>query len=177
MKTLLLVRHAKVESEDENTPEAERPLTARGAIEVQGMAERLARRAARPDVVLSSPAAHARTTAEIFARRFGLEAGAVAVDDRLQASSPETLLAVIGSLDQRLVSVMVVGHNPEVAKLAGQLSGGEVTSMPLCAVAELRFDVTHWSQLGEKPPSMVRFDDRKKHRAEAGEDATARPTD
>jgi phosphohistidine phosphatase len=172
MKTIFLVRHAKVDVEDQSLPEAERPLTARAAIEVQGMAERLARRDARPDVVLSSPALHARATAEIFARRFGMAPGAIGVDDRLRDSSPEALLALIGLLDERLATVMVVGHNPGVARVAEQLSGGEVTGMPLCAVAELRFDVAQWSQLGQQALALVRFDDRKKPRP-APADASA----
>lgn len=174
MKTLFLARHAKVESdEDESLPDRERPLTVRGVAEAQGMAERLARRVAPPDAVFSSPAAHARKTAEIFAKRFGIGAGAVTVDERLLDSSPETLLALVHGLDERLATVMVVGHNPEIGKLAEQLSGGEVGKMPLCAVAELRFDAARWPQLGEQPPAMVRFDDRKKPRPAPTEDVTA----
>lgn len=164
MKTLLLARHAKPDSDDEAAPEGEQPLTVRGLAEAQGMAERLARRGLRPDAVWCSPAAHARTTAEVFARRLGLDAAAVVVDERLHGSTPEALLALVHGLDEGLSTVMLVGHNPEVSRLAEQLTGGEVPRMPMCAVAELRFDVTRWSQLGEQPPALVRFDDRKKPR-------------
>ncbi|MFO1337848.1 MAG: histidine phosphatase family protein [Burkholderiaceae bacterium] len=164
MKTLFLARHAKFDQDDESLPERERPLTARGLAEAQGMAERLARRGLQPDAVLSSPAVHARATAEVFAKRFGLGAQAVQVDERLHDASPEALLALIHGLPGSLQAVMLVGHNPGVARLAGQLSGGEVSGMPLCATAELRFDTTHWPQLGEQPAAQVRFDDRKKPR-------------
>lgn len=173
MKTLFLVRHAKAEAEDESLPERDRPLTARGGIEAQGMAERLARRAGRLDAVLSSPAAHARSTAGIFARRFGIGDGAVEVDERLHEAPAEELLAIVRGLEDRLAAVMLVGHNPGLARLAEQLSGGEVAKMPLCASAELRFDVSRWAQLGEQPAALVRFDDRKKPRAASPEDAAA----
>lgn len=174
MKTLFLARHAKFDSDDESLPERERPLTARGLAEVQGMAERLARRELRPDAVLSSPAVHARATAEVFAKRFGLGAQAVQVDERLHDASPETVLAVIHGLSDSLQAVMLVGHNPGVARLAGQLSGGEVSGMPLCATAELRFEAARWPELGSMPAALVRFDDRKKPRPareDEGDDA------
>ncbi len=174
MKTLFLVRHAKFDSDDENIPEPERPLTARGIAEVQGMAERLARRTTQPDVVLSSPAVHALATARAFAKRFGIDADAVRTDERLHDSSPEALLAVIHGLDEPLHVAMLVGHNPEVARLAKALSGDQIAGMPLCAVAELRFDATRWPQLGERPATHVRFDDRKKPRPAPGDDVEGR---
>ena len=171
MKTVVLVRHAKFDGEDESLPEHERPLTPRAVIEAQGMAERLARRGPPPQALWCSPAAHARSTAAIFARRFGLGPEAARVDDRLLDASPETLLSMLRELDDRLACVMLVGHNPGLARVADQLSGGEVAKMPLCASAELRFDAARWSQLGEQPACGVRFDDRKKPRAALTEDA------
>lgn len=173
MKTVFLVRHAKADGEDESLPGHERPLIARAVIEAQGMAERLARRGAPPEAVWCSTAVHARSTAEIFARRFGFEPGSIRVDERLFEASPETLLAILRGLDDRLASVMLVGHNPGLARLADQLSGGQVAKMPLCASAELRFDAPRWSQVGEQPACRVRFDDRKKPRAAHTEDAAA----
>jgi phosphohistidine phosphatase len=161
MKTLFLVRHAKPDNEDESLPERERPLSHTGLMDAQGMAERLARRGVRPDALVSSPAAHARRTAEVFAKRFGHGADAVVIDERLYETSPDALVELVRHLDERLATVMVVGHK-EVGKLAEELSAGQVASMPVCAVAELQFEVARWPQLGEQPAATVRFDDRKK---------------
>jgi phosphohistidine phosphatase len=49
------------------------------------------------------------------------------------------------------------GHNPELTELAHRLSA-EITHLPTCAVAELRFDVKSWSRIGKIKPAKVALD-------------------
>ena len=49
----------------------------------------------QPDLILSSPAVRALTTAEIMAREMGYKRKAIIVDERIYAAEPEALLAVI----------------------------------------------------------------------------------
>jgi phosphohistidine phosphatase len=124
------------------------------------MGQRLAKRDVKPDLLLSSPALRALTTAQLFAKEVGYKRDVV-VDDRLYAGNPDDVLAVIGALDMKVDRVMLFGHNPEFTDLAHRLSS-EISDMPTCAVAEFRFDTKVWSDVGKIEPTNVAVDRPKK---------------
>ena len=154
-RTLLLVRHAKSSWDEVALPDRERPLAERGERDAPLMGRRLAKRKVKPDVILSSPACRALSTANIIAEALDYRARDIVVDERLYASDAETLLAVIGELGDHLSCVMLFGHNPEFTELAHRLSR-EITKMPTCAVAQFTFDSASWSAIaGLKPATVV----------------------
>ena len=67
-RTLLLVRHAKSSWDDVALPDKERPLADRGKRDAPMMGKRLAKRQVKPDLILTSPARRALSTAEIIAK-------------------------------------------------------------------------------------------------------------
>src|SRR6266487_3467541 len=69
MKTLFLIRHAKSSWDDTALPDKDRPLGDRGRRDAPKMGKRLAKRDVKPDLILSSPARRALTTAEIIAKK------------------------------------------------------------------------------------------------------------
>ncbi len=147
MKTLFLVRHAKSSRDDPVLPDKDRPLNERGTRDASRVGEQLAKGGAKPDLILSSPARRAVTTAEIVARKLDYRPKDIVVDDRLYAAMPDDLLAVIHELDDKTKRVMLFGHNPELTELAHRLSG-KITEMATCTVAEFAFDIKSWSNVG-----------------------------
>jgi phosphohistidine phosphatase len=160
MKTLILVRHAKSSRDDPSLPDRERPLDDRGLRDAPRMGKRLARRDVKPGLIVSSPALRAQTTARLIADEIGQGRGSIAVDGRLYAGSARDLLGVVRALDEKLDSVMLCGHNPEISELARQLSG-EAIDMATCAVAEFRFDTDAWTDVGTVAPAKVVVDEPK----------------
>ena len=154
MKILFLVRHAKSSRDDPGLSDKERPLNDRGRRDAPKMGERLAKQGVKPDLILSSPAVRALTTAEIIATKLNYRTKDIVVDQRLYASTPDDLLEVIHELGDKLKRVMLVGHNPELTELAHGLSA-EITDMPTCAVAEFTFATKSWSNVGKHAPSRV----------------------
>ncbi|WER49751.1 histidine phosphatase family protein [Cupriavidus sp. WKF15] len=161
MKTLFLVRHAKASHDDPSLPDRERPLEDRGRHDAPEMGKRLADRKVKPDLLMSSPALRALTTAQLVADEIGYERKDIVVDDRLYASSAADLLAVVHELDNTLGSVMLFGHNPEFTDLAHRLSA-EITDMPTCAVAKFRFDTKAWEDVGDITPTKVLLNSPRK---------------
>jgi phosphohistidine phosphatase len=161
MKTLFLVRHAKSSRDDPSMPDRDRPLDDRGMQDAPKMGKRLAKRDVKPDLLLSSPALRALTTAHLIAEEVGYKRKDIVVDDRLYASSADDLLAVIRALDKKLNRVMLFGHNPEFTDLAHRLSS-EIIDMPTSAVVEFNFDTKAWSDVGEVQPAKVALDYPKK---------------
>ncbi|MBS0343399.1 MAG: histidine phosphatase family protein [Proteobacteria bacterium] len=161
MKTLLLVRHAKSSRDDPSLPDRERPLNDRGRQDAPAMGKRLKKRGVKPDLIASSPALRALTTAQLLADEIGYQREDIVVDERLYASSPDTLLAIICAIGDHVDSVMLFGHNPEFTDLAHRLSS-EVIDMPTCAVAEFLFDAKVWADVGKVGPAKVRLDAPKR---------------
>jgi phosphohistidine phosphatase len=108
-------------------------------------------------VIVTSTAVRARSTAEILAKALDRESGRIVEDDRLYGATPDGLLDIIRALDDEQTSVMVVGHNPEIGELASRLSD-EIADMPTCAVAEFRFDVAGWAEVGAVAPVEVLYE-------------------
>lgn len=148
MKTLILVRHAKSSWDHPGLDDHERPLSERGLRDAPRMGRRLADRGLAPDVVLSSTAVRALTTAELMAEAIGVERERIVADERLYATSAAGLLEVIGELDSSVQTAMVVGHNPEMTSLAQRFTD-EIGHLPTCAVVEFRFDADAWDELDE----------------------------
>jgi phosphohistidine phosphatase len=136
---LALIRHAKSDWGDAGLDDHDRPLNDRGIRDAPRMARALAETGFRPEVILSSTALRARTTAEAFAAQFGV---GVSLDPELYGAPGSALLsAAAASAAQR---VIVVAHDPGMTDLAEQLSGGGIAHMPTCAVGTFTWDQDDW---------------------------------
>ncbi|NIV19825.1 MAG: histidine phosphatase family protein, partial [Gammaproteobacteria bacterium] len=71
-KTLYLVRHAKSSWDDPSLADRDRPLNKRGKRNAPDMGQRLAAQGFKPQLIISSPANRARTTAGVIAGELGI---------------------------------------------------------------------------------------------------------
>ena len=90
-RRLILTRHAKSAWDDPTLDDHDRPLNDRGMHDAPRMAKRLAEAGFRPDVILSSTAVRARTTAEAFGAALRV---AVSLDPDLYGAPAGSLLRV-----------------------------------------------------------------------------------
>jgi phosphohistidine phosphatase len=157
VKTLLIVRHAKSSWGDPGLDDHERPLNARGLRDAPEMGRRLRERGIMPDVIRSSTAVRARSTAALIAEQLQLPPEVVVLDERLYGSSPETIMSIVAELDPGVAVAMVVAHDPGLSELAFELSG-TIEHMPTCAIAEFTFEVADWPAVVGAEPAAVRFD-------------------
>jgi phosphohistidine phosphatase len=146
MKTLILVRHAKSSWDDPSVDDRDRPLNGRGRKDAPVMGERLAHLGIQPDLILSSPAVRALTTAEIFAKALDYKRKKIVVDERIYGTTPATLLKLFHALNDEVTCAMLFGHNPELSDLAHDFSP-QIDDLPSCAVVEMHFDVKAWPQI------------------------------
>ncbi len=151
MIQLSLARHAKSDWADASIDDHDRPLNDRGRRDAPDVARRVMRSGVRPEVVLTSSALRARSTAEVFAEVFGAE---LREDAALYDSSPETILAA--ARDSGVDEVLVVAHDPGMSALVSALSGKDV-AMPTCAVAVFTWESAGWDEIGTTPPDDVQL--------------------
>jgi phosphohistidine phosphatase len=149
MIQLALARHAKSDWASPGLADHDRPLNARGQRDAPEMARRVLRSGVRPELVLTSTALRARTTAEQFATAFDAELREV---PSLYGADPEELLTAAreGGADE----VMVVAHDPGMSELVSALAGRDV-QMVTCAVAVFTWNDAGWDAVGTTPPDDV----------------------
>ncbi len=153
MTMLVLVRHAKSDWGDPGLDDHERPLNARGMRDAPALAARLAASGFEPDVLLTSTALRARTTAGFFADALGV---AAEPREELYGASARTLLAT--AVAAGAPRVMLVAHDPGMTVLAETLSGGGIPAMPTCAVATFAWETDDWDVASSIDPDAWEFD-------------------
>jgi phosphohistidine phosphatase len=121
-KRLFLLRHAKSSRDDPELADHERPLAPRGRRAAKTIAEHLEQESVAPALVLCSSARRTRETLEGIAPALG-EGVAVEVEDELYSASEQDLLERLQALPDDVESVMLIGHNPAVERLALDLAG------------------------------------------------------
>jgi phosphohistidine phosphatase len=151
--TLALIRHAKSDWGDPRLDDHDRPLAERGIRDAPRMARRLVGSGFRPDVILSSTALRARTTAEAFGAVLGV---AVSLDPELYGASARTVLLTAAATGSHAVAV--VAHDPGMSVLAARLSGDRIEHMPTCAVATFTWDEEDWDLVDVVDPVAWTFD-------------------
>lgn len=147
MKTLLILRHAKSSWSDNNLSDHQRPLNKRGRYDAPRMGDLLASEDLVPDLIISSSATRARTTAEAVADASGYD-GQLIITRELYHAGPDDYLAAARELGADSKTVLVVGHNPGIEELVEQLAGAWYR-MPTAALAEVRLSIKDWADLSE----------------------------
>jgi phosphohistidine phosphatase len=158
MKTLYLLRHAKSSWDDPELDDFERPLNKRGKRDAPEMGGRLRRRGVSPDLLLSSPARRALSTARTIARKIGYERSEIATDERLYLASPGLLLEIVREQKADLGSVMLFGHNPGFTRLANLLTGERIDNVPTCGFVEIALAGAGWPATDPESGRLVHFD-------------------
>ncbi|MGX5695651.1 SixA phosphatase family protein [Agromyces soli] len=152
MKTLLLARHAKSDWGLPGLADHDRPLNDRGFRDAPAMAHRLVDEGVQLDLVVTSTATRARTTAAEYAAAFGVD---LVEEPLLYAASSGAILAIAAAQPGEAERVMLVGHNPGMSDAVAELTS-EFVDLPTCAVAECLVDVGSWAELIEGSGRLVR---------------------
>ena len=155
MKTLLLLRHAKSSWEDGNLADFDRSLNARGRSDAPRMGRLLAQYELTPDLIVTSAARRAATTAELIALAAEY-AGDIQYTNELYLADPETFLDVARDTADGVARLMLVGHNPGIEELVSDLAGRE-ERMPTAALACFRLAIEHWHELNDETSAELLY--------------------
>lgn len=153
MKTLLVLRHAKSSWGNDYLADHERPLNDRGKQDAPRMGRLLQAEELVPDLIISSSAERALTTAEFVALNCEYE-NEIIVTRRFYHADPEDYLEVLAGVDDQYRRVMVVGHNPGMELLVEDLTG-ESVRMATAALAHLQFDIERWRDVTDETPARL----------------------
>ncbi len=153
MKTLLILRHAKSSWKHAGLADHDRPLNRRGDRDAPRVGLLLRRQALTPDLIISSTAERARSTAAQVADRSGY-GGPVELRRQLYLAEPEAIVDVVRSLGSEASRVLVVGHNPGLEELVARLSG-HAEVLPTAALAQIELPIAEWAALRAFTPGRL----------------------
>ena len=154
MKTLLILRHAKSSWKEAGLSDHDRPLNDRGKRDAPRMGKLLADHHLHPDLILSSTAKRARSTAKRAIKGGDLTCPLELVDD-FYLAPPETYVSELRQQPDSHNRILVIGHNPGLEELV-ELLTGDGGPLPTAALVQVEFDVDSWSQLAEHPQGHLR---------------------
>ncbi|MBD1394921.1 SixA phosphatase family protein [Mucilaginibacter glaciei] len=143
MKTLLLVRHANALHESVKG-DFYRHLSAKGLDEAKQMAVTVKETGHVPQLIISSEAARALTTATIFADTFGLDKPKT--NAAIYEGNEQKLLRIINKFPDGFDNIALVGHNPDISNLLLLLTG-QMRDVPTCTVASISFEFDEWETI------------------------------
>ena len=146
MKTLLLMRHAKSSWKESNIPDYDRPLNRRGKHDAPLMGKLLRDQKINPDLIMSSTALRAETTASLIAKAVRYK-GKISLDKSIYNAGPGDLLTLLSNCSEEINSVLLVGHNPTVEEIVQMLTNSPEITMATCAIAHLTLSIDSWSDL------------------------------
>ena len=148
MKTLHLLRHAKSSWSEPGLADRERGLNKRGRRDAPRMGAALARDLA-PLVMMVSPARRAQLTREGLCQGWPALADLPYItDEALYTFSVDVLYRWLQRLDDSLVEVFVIGHNPALTELVNELTGRHaLDNLPTAGYARLSLSLERWSEL------------------------------
>ena len=163
MKTLYLVRHAKSSWKYPKLDDFERPLNKRGRRNAPFMGSVLKELKVAPDLVLSSPANRAATTARAIADHIDYPLDDIQYSEIIYSFSENALIHVIRQIDDKIKAAMVVGHNPALTELANSIGDTAISNIPTCGVCCVNLNISSWADFGDQRGKLKFFEFPKKH--------------
>ena len=164
MKTRYILRHAKSSWEFNELSDHYRPLNKRGRSDAPLMGQELAARGVQPNLIISSPAVRALTTATLAGKELGYDPDDIAVDERIYGAGKEDLLEVVRGVSDDVDDLMLVGHNEAITEFANLLAPEHIGSLPTAGVVALEFKCSSWHDISKENASMLFYDFPKNYK-------------
>ena len=168
MRRLMLLRHAKTETDAPSGHDQDRRLDDRGRLDAAAIGGWIGRHPPFPDAVLVSTAVRAHQTWEIAreAMKDLVPQPQVEFLPELYGADPTQLLQIIRMAEATDPGqLMVVGHNPGMHELALTLMGSGDTSakkalednLPTAGLAIFEFAIDDWNDVAFRRGKLVLF--------------------
>lgn len=144
MKTLVLCRHAKSDWPP-GVSDIQRPLKTRGVNDATRLGQLLASHDFSPDLIITSPANRASSTAHIIAQELEYPTDKIQTVSEIYHEGVPSLLECVRNLPPSVGTAMIFGHNPTMEMAVTQLLGAKAEfEMPTCGMACFESWVDAW---------------------------------
>ncbi|WP_290470797.1 histidine phosphatase family protein [Lacinutrix sp. MedPE-SW] len=156
VKRLYLVRHAK-SSWKYDLPDFDRPLKKRGFNDAKLVSNHLKTFSLSPDLIISSGANRAKTTADIFVENLNLKSVNFIINNDVYDFSGESLLSVLKSCDKNIDKLLIFGHNYALTNIANTYGNTYIENITTSGFVEIHFNIDSWSQIKKGETKTILF--------------------
>lgn len=145
MKTIILMRHAKAEQGNFEISDFDRKLTDKGKSDADIAAKTLIKKVKKIDLIVSSSAKRTLKTAKIIAENFEIDKNKIQSIDEIYEASSDAYVHVIRSLnDEKVKTVIIVGHNPTIAAMTAMMNGNGIVDFKPSSFAVFNLSIETW---------------------------------
>lgn len=163
MKKLYLVRHAKSSWNNIDQRDIDRPLNNRGKRDAPFMGKVIRKKGIKPDLIISSPAKRAFTTAKYFADELNYPKEEIIREENLYEAGVSDILKIISEINDENESIMLFSHNPGLTNFSNFISDKQIDNIPTAAVVSLILKAEHWNRIDKKTCKLEFFEYPKKY--------------
>jgi phosphohistidine phosphatase len=158
MKQLFIIRHAKSEWDFAGITDFDRPLSTRGHHDAPKMGEIFSNLFPTIDLILSSSAQRAFSTAQYFAKDLRIDENAIVQKNSLYHANQNTILNIIRTIDNKYDSVCLFGHNPGLSDLvASFLNEYLFAEIPTCGIVRLVLHGNKWANFNTSTVTLEKY--------------------
>ncbi len=101
----------------------------------------------KPDLIISSNAIRALSTARIFAEELNYKKKDIIIDESIYLCSKGHLLKTIKSAPEFYNNIILFGHNPELTDFCNSISDYSIDNIPTCGIFCVSFDTENWNEI------------------------------
>ena len=163
MKYLFLTRHAKSSWGNPGLADIDRPLNKRGKKAAPFMGKLIMDKGEKPELLISSPANRALSTAKAFGKAMGLVENDIIIDRTIYGAGAQQLLELVQNQDDLYKSIMLFGHNPTFTSFVNLLTGSNITNVVTCGVVRIDFEFSSWIDIDFGSGRLAYYEYPKKY--------------
>lgn len=156
MKKITIVRHGKSDW-SYDVSDQNRPLKKRGINDANLVSISVKEDFKLLDIMLSSHANRAQSTAKIFFKNFVFPSEKLIINPQLYDFSGNQLVKVIKSLSNNLNNVMLFGHNHAFTWFVNTYGSEYIDNVPTAGLVSIDFNIENWQNLKPGKTTKIVF--------------------
>ncbi|HTN18096.1 MAG TPA: histidine phosphatase family protein [Chitinophagaceae bacterium] len=158
-KILIVMRHAKTETQQTGQKDYDRNLLDRGRNDAALVAARLLSAGFKPDLILTSSANRTEQTTAMVKKVAQWEHIDTTSLQKLYHADATTIEDTISSVDDSIATLMIVGHNPGISEFAYHCAPKSIISeMPTSAIAVFSIEADSWQGFSRAQKTLKLYD-------------------
>ena len=149
MKKLLLLRHGNALFPDSGMDDYDRPLSSRGKKEINNIAYKLLENKRIPDIIITSTAKRALSTADIVRNIIKISDNDINLQretDALYSASISEYTDILRSQKKSISTILIIAHNPAISGFCSKITGKHI-GMGTGNLCLLEMDIENWSEI------------------------------
>lgn len=163
MKDLIIARHAKSSWKFADIPDFDRPLNQRGNRDAPFMGKLLGKMNIKPEIIISSPANRAISTAQALAHELNYPLENIAAEKKMYEASEKDIMETVSGIDNKYNIALLVGHNPALTYFVERLTDESIGNMPTCGIVYINLHIDNWVEISRGIGKIKFFEFPKKY--------------